>query len=107
MTTPKTGALDARLQRLHERKKQLDAQISAAAGQQRTRERTARTKRLIALGSLVELAALDGLDTAIVLGMLLEARDKVGDATQREVWRDKGEAVLQERHPDTRPQHAQ
>ena len=100
MTEPRLDAAQQRLQRLLEQKEALNARISRTQGQLRDRERKARTRRLIQLGGLVEIAAqtvqvpLAWEDPGIVLGVLLAGAQHLQEPETRHHWRTVGEQLL-------------
>jgi len=61
------------------------------------RERKARTKRLIELGALFDLAGLGDQDRGALLGSLLGVAKTLGDSTRWEQWKHAGDALLAEK----------
>lgn len=59
---------------------------------QKAEERKARTRRLIELGALVDLAGLESWSRGEVLGALIAAAN--ADADRRKAWKLRGDTVL-------------
>ena len=65
----------------------------------KTLERKQDTRRKIALGGLIKKAGLDNEPTAVLLGLLLEAQEKLNHKAAdrvREHWRIMGDIALTE-----------
>lgn len=60
-------------------------------------ERKARTRRLIELGGLVELAELSGTDKGTLLGMLLAGKSAMDKPEVAGKWKTQGDSLLAER----------
>jgi hypothetical protein len=117
MTEPTLDAAQQRLQRLLDQKAALNDRINRAQGQLRDRERKARTRRLIQLGGLVEIAAqtvqvpLTWDDPDTVLGVLLAGAQHLQDPASQHHWRTVGAQILAARathqtntvHPSSPP----
>lgn len=77
--------------------------INAEKKAQAEAERKARTKRLIELGALFDLAGLDGQDRGALLGALLGVAKTLGDAPRWEQWKHAGDALLAGREAKPKP----
>ena len=63
----------------------------------KTLERKQDTRHKIQLGGLIKKAGLDGEKTAVLYGLLLEAKEKLENTNvndTREAWRVKGDIAL-------------
>ena len=60
-------------------------------------ERKARTRHLIQLGALFEIANLDKRDPAELLGILLKTAEIDPNDMQWQIWKDLGQEVLNQR----------
>lgn len=69
-------------------------------------ERKARTRRIIELGGLVELAGLADLDRGAVLGLLLEAAKRASDAETLATAKRTGDALLASRESERKAKKA-
>lgn len=63
-------------------------------------ERKARTRKMIEVGGLVELAGLADLDRGALLGLLLAAAKQAGDADALAAAKRAGDALLTSREAD-------
>ena len=63
-------------------------------------ERKARTRKMIELGGLVELAGLADLDRGALLGLLLAAAKQAGDSDALAAAKRAGDALLTSREAD-------
>lgn len=69
-------------------------------------ERKARTRRIIELGGLVELAGLADLDRGAVLGLLLDAAKRASDAEALATAKRAGDALLSSRESERKAKKA-
>ena len=94
------ATLEERIAKLEAKKAQqqaaLDAQLKKLYSQARTKERKERTRRLIQLGGLVEKAGLGDMDSAALLGMLLQQKEFLDRTpTMIEKWKQRGAAEFE------------
>jgi hypothetical protein len=61
------------------------------------KERKARNKKLIALGSLIETAGLLEADESFILGLLLSGKEVLPESNRYSEMSDKGAVVLKEK----------
>ena len=87
--------LQAKMDAAREKQKKIQEQLRQAESQVRKEERKQRTRELIEIGGLAELADIRRWDRPVILGMMLDAA-KSSDA-QRESWRRTGIQVLSAR----------
>jgi hypothetical protein len=99
MSTPSEAVLRQRLDKLHQQKAEIEAQISRKAGLLRQKERKRRDQQLIQNGGLVNIAQLDDVNKGLLLGLLLDAarRLQMADTTAKVAWKAEGDRVLAER----------
>jgi hypothetical protein len=96
--------LEAHLQRLKDKRQQVDGDIAHTARKLRAAARHARQQRRLRFGELVELAGLDHLDPATVLGGLCEVAQLLHDPQVCARWQALGVSMLQT--PRTRRRHS-
>ena len=60
-------------------------------------ERKARTRRLIEIGGLAEIAEISQIDKGLLLGMFLACKKALENPETRTQWKAKGDAMLAER----------
>lgn len=87
--------LQAKMDAAREKQKKIQEQLRQAESQVRKEERKQRTRELIEIGGLAELADIRRWDRPVILGMMLDAA-KSSDA-QRESWRRTGIQILSAR----------
>jgi multidrug resistance efflux pump len=87
--------LQAKMDAAREKQKKIQEQLRQAESQVRKEERKQRTRELIEIGGLAELADIRRWERPVILGMMLDAA-KSSD-TQRESWRRTGIQVLSAR----------
>ncbi len=61
------------------------------------KERKARNKRLISLGSLIETAGLMEADESFILGLLLSGRELTPDSNRYVEFKDNGATLLKQK----------
>lgn len=94
--------LRAELDRLEQKKKKVQTDLLKAKAKLKERERKARTRRLIELGGLVEIAGLSDTNRGALLGAMLEIFPILDDQTTYRNLKTRGEEILHER---SRRQH--
>lgn len=96
MTDP-AEKLRAELERLEQKKKKVQENLLKAKAKLKERERKNRTRRLIELGGLVEIAGLSDVNRGALLGAMLEISPILGDQTTYQNLKHRGEEILHER----------
>ena len=96
--TAQTINASQKLVKLAERKRKLEVQYAQEKAKVRTKLRKARTHKLIKLGALFELVALDNTDPAVLLGILDQSHEYVHDSITFQSLKDRGHSVMEERN---------
>ncbi len=76
------------------KKKALLVRVKGSLSQ---KERKARTRKLIEIGGLVDIAGLTDSDHGFILGVLLKARDISPTSEKYQELKSKGDSLLKER----------
>lgn len=89
------ATLEERIAKLEAKKAQqqaaIDAQLKKLHSQAKTKERKERTRRLIQLGGLIEKAGLGDMDSAALLGMLMQQKDFIErNPRTLDTWKQRG-----------------
>ena len=87
------AALQAKMDAAREKQKKLMDQLRQAQSAVQKEERKHRTRELIEIGGLAEIADIRSWDRPVILGMMLDAAKSSSDS-QRETWRRSGLLVL-------------
>ena len=87
----------ARIKKLEEQIAKKQALLVRVKGSLSVKERKARVRRLIGIGSLAEIAGLTDSPPGFLLGCLLEAKDISPDSAKWRGLKAKGDAILKER----------
>ena len=95
--TDQAEKLRAELERLEQKKKKIQADMLKAKAKLKERERKARTRRLIELGGLVEIAGLGDINRGALLGAMLEISPILKDNTTYQNLKTRGEDILHQR----------
>ena len=94
-TKDRLAALQSKMDAAREKQKKLQEQLRQAESQVRKEERKQRTRELIEIGGLAEIAGIRPWDRPVILGMMLDA-SKSSDV-QQETWRKTGIQILSAR----------
>ena len=87
----------AHIKKLEEQIAKKQALLVRVKGSLSVKERKARVRRLIEIGSLAEIAGLTDSPPGFLLGCLLEAKDISQESAKWRGLRTKGDAILKER----------
>lgn len=93
------GALnseDDKIARLEEQIAEKKAALQRARARQKERDRKAKNKRLFQIGRLAEMAGIDDVDEAAILGGMIQLAERFKDETQFRILRETGSAKLRE-----------
>lgn len=87
-----------RLEKLLAEKEDLKKKIRELKAKISKKERKKRTRQLIQIGGLAEIAELTNTDRGIILGGLLEISETIKSNPEKAAaWKNKGDKVLKER----------
>ncbi len=89
--------LENRIKKLEEQVAKKRAELVRAKGRISEKERKARTRRLIQIGGLAEIAGLLEADSGFLLGVLLSAAETSADSQFWKSLKIRGDVVLLER----------
>jgi hypothetical protein len=84
-------------ERASDRAQKARAQATKLLQSKTEAERKARTRSLIQVGGLVEIAGLADVDKGALLGSLMFVAEHLQHPDKHQAWKAKGDAVLQER----------
>lgn len=87
----------SRLKKLEEKKRQIEAQYSLEKAKLKEYERKARTRKLIEIGALAEIAEISTFEKEEILGAMIQMAELLRDEPTLRMLRAKGEDVLAER----------
>lgn len=93
----KKSAAEERIKRLEEQIARKKAELIRARGKISEKDRKARVRRLIQIGSLAEIADLDGAERGFLLGLLLSGKDISEGTSEWQRLKTLGDAILKER----------
>lgn len=94
-------SVESRLQKLKAKKNEIEKQIRAEKSKLSQQARKQRTRELIQLGGLVDVAGLKEADKGALLGALLSVASTLqSNSKQFQEWKVKGDAVLAEREKE-------
>lgn len=96
MVDKETAALE-KIKKLEEAIAKKKALLIREKGRLTEKDRKARTRKLIEIGALAEIAELLNSDKGFLLGVLLQARDISPTSSQFTELKSKGDEVLKER----------
>lgn len=103
--TDKGEASTERIKRLEEQIAKKKALLVREKGRISQKERKARTRKLIEVGSLAEIAEVLDREPGFLLGVLLNARDISPTSAKFEELTDKGQTLLKEREKNRKKKH--
>jgi SepF-like predicted cell division protein (DUF552 family) len=95
--TQRIKKAQAKLKKLEEKKRQIDLQYSLERARLKEYERKERTRKLIEIGGLAEIAQISHFTKAELLGAMIEIAELLRDEPTLKMLRAKGEVVLVER----------
>ena len=101
MTDKEKEALK-KIQKLEELIAKKRALLIREKGKLSEKERKARNKKLIALGSLVETTGLYEADEKFILGVLLSGKDLPPESSRYSEFKEKGATLLKEKDKETK-----
>jgi len=87
----------ARIKKLEEQIAKKQALLVRVKGSLSVKERKARVRRLIGIGSLAEIAGLTDSPPGFILGCLLEAKEISQESAKWRSLKARGDAILKER----------
>ena len=90
-------AAEDRIKKLEEQIAKKKAALIREKGRQSEKERKARTRKLIQIGGLAEVAELVDADPGFLLGHLMQAKDISPESGDWKRLKAKGDSVLKER----------
>lgn len=88
---------EERLARKAERLNKLAQEVKREQRLVNEKKRKERTRKLIELGGLFEIARLTEEDRGVLMGALLEIQEQINDPQKSLLWKKKGDATLMER----------
>lgn len=88
-----------KIARLEEQIAEKKAELQRARARQKERDRKAKNKRLFQIGRLAQMAGIDEVDEAAILGGMIELSQRLKDDTQFRILRETGSAKLREQNP--------
>lgn len=88
-----------KLSRLLEKKEKIEKQIAQEKSKLNEKKRKERTRHLIQIGGLAEIAKIDIHDKGVLLGAFCEIFEKLrnGDQTVVQQWKTIGDRILSQR----------
>ena len=95
--TQRIKKAQAKLKKLEEKKRQIDLQYSVERARLKEYERKERTRKLIEIGGLAEIAQISHFKKPELLGAMIEIAELLRDEPTLKMLRAKAEAVLPER----------
>jgi hypothetical protein len=90
----------ARIQKLEEEIKARQLKVQLAQGRIKERERKQRTRRLIEIGGLADIARISELDRGALLGAFVEVSRLLSDGLTYSKMKAEGDAVLATREKE-------
>ncbi|NEQ52898.1 MAG: conjugal transfer protein TraD [Leptolyngbya sp. SIO3F4] len=91
------GKIKEQIQRIEQRMEADRQKVFTLKAKEKEQQRKARTRRLIELGGLVEIAGLTEIERGALLGLLLENRDRLQDEATYRNLKQLGNAELNRR----------
>lgn len=79
---------------LEEKRRKLEIQISREKQKLKEQKRKARTKKLIEIGGLAEIAGISEVDKHALLGAMIQIKELLDDRNTFDMYRKKGEELL-------------
>lgn len=89
--------IQSRLQELEARKRKVENELKFQKRKLKEQARKARTRRLIEVGGLADIAGLIETDPAALLGAMLQVSQILQDELTFKMMKSKGDEVLRER----------
>lgn len=86
-----------KLKKLEEKKRQIEAQYSLEKAKLKEYERKARTRKLIEIGSLAEIAEISSFEKEAILGAMIHMAELLRDEPTLRMLRAKGKEILSQR----------
>jgi hypothetical protein len=97
----------AKIKKLEEEIKKKQLALQLAQGRIRERERKQRTRRLIEIGGLADIAGVADTDKGALLGALLEVSKMLEDKLTYSKMKTDGDRILSERETERKAQTKQ
>ncbi len=89
---------EEQLKKMKEKADKLGLQIRQRTARLKEKKRKERTRHLIEIGGLTEIAKLSFLDKGVLLGAFIDLSKKIQDDSDlKEKWKLEGDAILAER----------
>lgn len=85
------------LEKLEEKKHKIEARIDLLKTRERKKARKLRTRNLIQVGGLAEIAGLHEMDKGVLLGALLEVAKIAKNKVMVQQWKAAGDHLLKKR----------
>lgn len=95
--TQRIKKAQAKLKKLEEKKRQIDVQYSLERARLKEYERKARTRKLIEIGSLAEIAEISNFEKSEILGAMVQMAELLRDKPTLRMLKAKGDAILAQR----------
>lgn len=89
-----------RIKKLEEQIKKKQLALQLAQGRIKERERKQRTRRLIEIGGLAEIAGIGDVDKGALLGAFLQAADSLKNSLAYSTMKAEGDKVLSKREQE-------
>jgi hypothetical protein len=90
----------AKIKKLEEQIKKKQLALQLAQGRIRERERKQRTRRLIEIGGLADIAGISDLDRGALLGAFIEVGRLLSDGLTYSKMKAEGDALLKDRETE-------
>ena len=97
MASPEKDKVLDKIKKLEEMIAKKKALLIREKGRLSEKERKARTRKLIQMGGLAEIAGLAEADSGFLLGYLIKAKDIEESTAEWRGLKSKGDAILEER----------
>ncbi len=88
------------LEKLKEKKQKIEARIDLLKARERKLQRKRRTRNLIQIGGLAEIAGLQAFDKGVLLGALLEIAKISKNKVIVQQWKTEGDRLLANREKE-------
>ncbi|MBE9044326.1 conjugal transfer protein TraD [Pleurocapsales cyanobacterium LEGE 10410] len=88
---------ETKVRSIEEKIRKLDLQLAREKSRLKEQKRKARTKKLIEIGGLTEIAGISNVDKAALLGAMVQMKELLEDKQTFNMFRKKGEELLSKR----------